>query len=170
MRYHALKVGTLKNNLTPMYGTTIDKVLPGKVIKKIFFDKQNLRLETDLGNFTYEVDGDCCSHSEFWDFYGVKNLIGSRVISVSEVELDPSTGSRRPDGNDDSTQYYGYKIVAENEKWGEITAVFSFRNISNGYYGGSLRDGGREMDNVPQIKSDVTEAADSTATPHNVYE
>lgn len=143
-----------------MYGVTIDKVLPGKTIEKIFFNKQNLRIDTDSGNFAYEVSGDCCSHSEFWDFYGVKNLIGSRVLEVSEVELDPATGSRRPDGDDSSTQYYGYKIVAEHPEWGEVTAVFSFRNISNGYYGGSMEDAAIVKEVSPQITDDVTEAAD----------
>jgi len=143
-----------------MYGTTIDKALPGKVIQKVFFDKQNLRFDTDLGSFGYKVDGDCCSRSEFWDFYGVKNLIGSPVISVSEVELDPATGSRRPDGDDDSTEYYGYKIVAEHKDLGEITAVFSFRNMSNGYYGGSLLDSCKPSEKSPEVFDDVTEAVD----------
>jgi len=146
-----------------MYCTTIDKVLPGKTVAKIYYNKKALRFETDLGSFNYEVSGDCCSYSEFWDFYGVKNLIGSKVLSVESIELDPATGSRRPDGDDDSTKYYGYKIVSENKEWGEVTAVFSFRNISNGYYGGDLED---TIDHVvmPEINDDIIEAADLKKT------
>lgn len=144
-----------------MYGTTIDKVLPGKTIEKIYFNKQNLRFDTDLGSFAYVVEGGCCSQSEFWDFYGVKTLIGSRVLSVESVELDPSDGSVRPGGDGyRSVQYYGYKIVCENPEFGEVTAVFSFRNTSNGYYGGSLEDAEGVPERVPEITDNITEATD----------
>jgi hypothetical protein len=144
-----------------MYGTNIDKVLLGKIVEKIYFNKENLQFLTDSGIHSYQVDGDCCSHSEFWDFYGVKTLIGSRVISVESVELDPATGSRRPDGDDESTEYYGYKVVSENTEFGEVTAVFSFRNISNGYYGGSLQDSDSNEVKAPEITEDVLEAANT---------
>lgn len=140
-----------------MYGTTIDKVLTGKKINKIFFSKQFLRFSTDYGDFTYEVEGDCCSHSEFWDFYGVTKLLESGpVTQVAEVELE--RGNTRPDGDDESTQYYGYKIVAEHPMWGEITAVFSFRNMSNGFYGGSLADSMNNKEILPEVTDDVIEA------------
>lgn len=145
-----------------MYGTNIDKVLTGKKINKIFLNRTNLKFETDHGSFVYAVDGDCCSYSEFWDFYGVKNLLAAGPVKeVSEVELDPATGSLRPNADGESTQYYGYKLVAEHPELGDITAVFSFRNMSNGYYGGSLVNAADDIDVAPEITDDVVEAADT---------
>lgn len=140
-------------------GEELEK-LPGKTVKQIFFNKQGLKFVTDEGDIAFGVYGDCCSQSEFWDFYGVKNLIGSKVISIDDVELDPATGSRRPDEAGEDTQYYGYKIVAEHPEWGEVTSVFSFRNMSNGYYGGSLNTGIPSDINHQEIFDDVIEAAD----------
>ena len=31
---------------------------------------------------------------------------------------------------------YGFKFITVSEQWGEQTTVLSFRNESNGYYGG----------------------------------
>ena len=134
--------------------------LIGKKITHIFYNKDNLRFDTEGGDiYCFTVYGDCCSHSEFWDFYGVKNLLGNTVLKVESIELDPSDGITRPDGNDQSTQYYGYRFTTESKEFGEVTSVFSFRNVSNGYYGGSLEnDGIRDVS--PEIFDDVTEAKD----------
>ena len=54
-------------------------------------------------------------------------------------------------------QKYGYAITTESEQFGEMTSVFSFRNSSNGYYGGwmySTED--REVS--PEITDDIIEA------------
>lgn len=103
------------------------KELVGKKVKKIFLNNYNLRFETDNGNFTYEVTGDCCSHSFFYDFFGVKNLLGHIVKEVKTVELHPTDLFVVPDRGD-STSVYGFSITVEpnEEDWeGEKTAVFS---------------------------------------------
>lgn len=130
--------------------------LVGKTIKNIYFNKNNLRFVTDEGSFTFEVEGGCCSHSEFWDFFGVENLLKNGLVKgVDSVELEgfPS----KPEGDDDLTQYYGYKIISESPTWGEQTSVFSFRNMSNGYYGGWMSET-EDKEVSPEITNDVLEA------------
>lgn len=130
------------------------EVLVGKTIKKIFFNERNLKFETDDGNFCYGVDGDCCSDSVFYDFYGVKNLLNNgKVLSVKEVAL---TADDKEDKKmyQESMQAYGYQLTTESKEFGEVTSVFSFRNYSNGYYGGSLVvDTDKEV--APEITDDV---------------
>ena len=76
--------------------------LVGKKITKIRMDEEFLVFETDdSGVHAFTVEGDCCSHSYFFDFYGVRQLLeGGKVTSTEEVELSPgdprdvrSTGS-----------------------------------------------------------------------------
>ena len=134
--------------------------LIGKTIQRVFINESYLKFVTNEGDFCFGVEGECCSSSIFYDFFGVKNLIGSKVSSVAEIELIPGDISEDGDylkdqkGEDNSIEVYGYKINAENSKWGEITAVFSFRNYSNGYYGGSLHLCG-EKEVQPEVFDDV---------------
>jgi len=115
----------------------VSKLLVGKTILKIFMNEDNLKFETDQGNVVFFVYGDCCSESVFYDFYGVENLIGKKVKEVKEVELktDERMDAKR---YQEDVKVYGYTITTENPTWGDVTSVFSFRNYSNGYYGGSL--------------------------------
>lgn len=124
------------------YGISYDRrsnasVLVGKKILGIFWSEDYLVFETDHGKVAYTVDGDCCSHSYFHDFLGVRKLItGGPVISMQEVEMgevDVLPGDKYAD---DSIAAYGFEIVVEDPRFGEVTAVLSFRNSSNGYYGG----------------------------------
>jgi len=135
------------------------KDLVGKKINKVFINEMFLKFETDGGNFVYEVTGDCCSHSFFYDFYGVKNLLeGGKVTEVKEVALHPTDLFVVPDVGD-YTQVYGYAITTapkENYYYGERTSVFSFRNESNGYYGGSI-DKVEDREVLPEITDDVLE-------------
>lgn len=111
--------------------------LVGKTIRKIFMNEENLKFETDQGDITFSVYADCCSQSVFYDFYGVKNIIGKEVTEVKEVQL---TVDERMDAKkyQECVQVYGYQIFWKDDYYGDRTAVFSFRNYSNGYYGGSL--------------------------------
>lgn len=135
--------------------------LIGKTVKRIFYNEENLKLITDEGEFCFTVHGDCCSSSMFYDFYGVKNLINSKIMKFENIDLRPSdivkTGydsEKDKKGADSSIEVYGFKITAENEQYGEITAVFSFRNYSNGYYGGWMEEcSSREIS--PEIFDDV---------------
>lgn len=123
------------------------KHLIGKKIKQIFLNQEMMKFVTDAGDFVYSVSGDCCSHSYIHDFYGVEKLLkNGEVTDVKRVELtkdDKSYIGYSPEdrGDNDSWDYiacYGYQIFVNDPEWGEVTACFSFRNSSNGYYGGSI--------------------------------
>lgn len=121
-----------------MYPNT-DRLL-GRHVNAIFIDENDLVFETDAGQMAYCVYGDCCSHSYFYDFHGVKKLLESSVV-LEFAHVDD--GYVEPTNDDDSwecIQAYGFKIVSEHPQFGEVTSVFSFRNSSNGYYGGWMED------------------------------
>ena len=136
------------------------KDLVGKKINKVFINTNYLKFETSGGNFVYLVTGDCCSNSFFYDFYGVKNLLeGGIVKEVKTVDLHPTDLFVVPNKGD-SIQVYGYAITTEpkeeDDYCGERTSVFSFRNESNGYYGGSI-DKVEDRKVLPEITDDVVE-------------
>lgn len=143
-----------------MYDTTIDKDLVGHKITNIYFDSDHLAFKLDNGEVkTYGVEGDCCSRSYFYDFLGVKKLLDNgRVISVKEVPLDESDPRCKRQGHEDELKCYGFEIVTEDPKFGEVTTVFSFRNDSNGYYGGWIRNDNFDATQITEIKDDVLEA------------
>lgn len=98
--------------------------------------------------FNYEVYGDCCSYSYFYDFFGMNKLINDNNSAVKEVN-DKSLGEP-DDANSragDVVAQYGIEIVTEHNYYGDQTAVFSFRNDSNGYYGGSLK---KKLGEIPE--------------------
>jgi hypothetical protein len=146
------------------------KRLVGSKILKIYMNEDYLKFETDKGNFVFSVSGDCCSSSVFYDFFGVKKLFGKVVKAIEDVELKAEDigPSKKYDGCQadkkddciDSVEVYGYRIVTEDENLGDVSSVFSFRNYSNGYYGGSLDDcNDREV--KPEIFDDVIETEPS---------
>jgi hypothetical protein len=53
----------------------------------------------------------------------------------------------------------GLEIVTDDPKFGEVTSVFSFRNDSNGYYGGWIFKSEPDK-SAPEITDDVLEAKD----------
>lgn len=128
----------------------------GSTIKRIFMNEEFLKFETDKGNFVYSVDGDCCSTSVFYDFYGVKKLFGKVVKSVESVELLESDRPKDKKEYQESISVYGYRITTEDEKLGDVSSVFSFRNYSNGYYGGSMGTSS-DQEVKPEIFDDVIE-------------
>ena len=138
-----------------MYESENLEKLVGASVKKIFMDSQHLTFETDKGDIAFGVDGDCCSHSFFYDFYGVKNLLENGEI-LEVVEKDLEEGERKPHQEYDCVACYGIQITTESKEFGKVTSVFSFRNDSNGYYGGSLEDGEVNKD-APQITDDIIE-------------
>lgn len=127
--------------------------LVGKKVKRIFMNEDELKFETDSGSFIFTVFGDCCSHSYFHDFIGVKKLLGRVVKAVETVDMeDPQAGN----GCDsDCIQAYGIRFITEDPEFGEVSSVMSFRNNSNGYYGGSLNSGEESDKEVsPEIFKD----------------
>lgn len=122
----------------------LEAIFIGKKISVIRFHTQALIFEFD--NDTYlplGVSGDCCSNSYFYDFIGVKKIIGKKIIGFEEIELSDSEldESQKRQYKNGELDLYGYKIICDdnNDKFmTSNTAVFSFRNESNGYYGGYL--------------------------------
>lgn len=136
------------------YGTKLNELV-GRKVTKISFSQDYLRFETESGHtYTFTVSGDCCSSSYFYDFYGVQNLLkNGPVTEVKEVELAPAD-LKQEDG--DCIAVYGFQLTTESPEFGPVTSVFSFRNRSNGYYGGSLEDSTSEAE-IPEITVDVVE-------------
>lgn len=144
----------------------LKKLLLGRKVEKIFFNEDYLKFETDGGSFVFGVSGDCCSSSIFYDFYGVKNLLeNGEIVDAKTVDLTPDDikemeyGHSDKKGEHDQISVYGFQLTTKNKKFGEVTSVFSFRNYSNGYYGGSMYLVEGDKDVAPQIKADVVEAA-----------
>ena len=62
-----------------------------------------------------------------------------------------AAGAKQP------TPVYGYKIVTAHPVFGEVTSVLSFRNSSNGYYGGWMdRTGDVRTEGLQRITEDFT--------------
>lgn len=127
------------------YKDTMLEKLIGKTVTGILMDEDNLVFETNEGEVCYGVEGDCCSTSYFFDFYGVKNVIGRKVIDFGEVNLAPGDVGYHKETYDTDDAVYGYRITVEHELFGEVSAVFSFRNESNGYYGGWMTEYGHKI-------------------------
>jgi len=139
--------------------SAIKNAIIGKTIKSIRYDDQHLYLIFEDDYLSLSVYGTCCSSSYFYDFYGVEKVLNHKITDFQEIELDPTDLKASHSGG--VIQVYGYKIVCENgvgdDYWydSQPTAVFSFRNDSNGYYGGSLETGGELDETVPEITKDV---------------
>jgi hypothetical protein len=112
--------------------------LVGQTITNIWMDHENLVFEFANGNRqAYTVYGDCCSCSYFYDFLGVEKLLNNGpVVSTQRIDLDTPDDKDAQQG--DYVQAYGFEIVTEDPLFGSVTSVVSFRNDSNGYYGGTM--------------------------------
>lgn len=133
----------------------LDRIVGSKV-ERVQMDSDYLAFHTDKGVFGFTVEGDCCSYSYFWDLIGYDKLVAGPVVSVADVSLEDPP----PDEQSYVTEAYGFEIVTDHPEFGEVTTVLSFRNDSNGYYGGwmyPLDDGVPES--VPFIAGDVLETA-----------
>jgi len=98
--------------------------------------EQFLRIAHTGGTLCVEAMGDCCSESWFADLTGLSALLEAPVTRVVELEMPESVGDH--EFRDERTrqewdQVYGYRIETPAG-----SATLSFRNSSNGYYGGWL--------------------------------
>ena len=119
----------------------LEQEIVGKKVLGVYLDEDLLALETTQGTVAFSVEGDCCSRSSFHDIIGVRKLIESGpVIKVEKVPASFECDNYSEQG-DDSIENYGYAFVADHPTFGEITCVVSFRNNSNGYYGGWMEPG-----------------------------
>lgn len=131
--------------------------LVGASINEIFMSDKFLTFQTDKGSISCQALGDCCSESYFYDFYGVKNLLeNGPVVSFEEIDLSPGDPGYLPRGHEDEHfgyfQVYGYRLTTVHPKFGEVSSVFSFRNVSNGYYGGWIEPVDLDVPKAKQIK------------------
>lgn len=128
------------NNLSHWGETNGLGELIGRKIVRVDLTEDRLDFHDSKGVIvSFTVDGDCCSTSYFYDINGAEKLYtNGPVTEVGEVPLHPD--SFETDYGE--TKCYGYKLVTMSQKWGEQTTVFSFRNDSNGYYGGELKFAG----------------------------
>ena len=114
-------------------------VLVGHKIRAVSMSEETLQFLAETPNheavvFEFKVEGECCSFSYFHDFVGVMKLLeNGPVTHTGSIALNPDSFD---DPEEDYVQCYGFEIVTEHPTWGEQTSVFSFRNSSNGYYGG----------------------------------
>lgn len=137
----------------------LKETLVGATVSGIFFNQDYLKFETDRGDACFTVYGDCCSVSYFWDFLGVRKLLDNGpILDAYEKELPQPLGSGK---YDDCTAAYGFAFVTEDPRFGEVTSLLSFRNDSNGYYGGEMQFIKTLPDYVvlPQLTDDCLEAA-----------
>src|SRR5699024_11699270 len=98
---------------------------------------------TERGGISFAVEGDCCSHSYFHDFYGVADLLNKELTGFEDVHLQPGDVGYRSDTGEkgagaveyENNEEYGYRFTWENPLFSTRCAVRQFRNISSGYYG-----------------------------------
>lgn len=123
--------------------TVLDELV-GRSVREIRMNEEYLVLDTDQGVMAYRAEGDCCSYSYFHDFIGVTKLLANGAVTkVEEIdrsaipEIDRIVDKYENGyGGDDCVQVYGYRMTTMDPIWGEVSSVVSFRNCSNGYYGG----------------------------------
>jgi hypothetical protein len=122
--------------------------LVGHQVTEVWWSDEIITFVTPEGVATFEVEGDCCSHSYFHDLIGLDKLLAGPVVSVNQVDLgdtDATCAVCERDGyKGDSVAVYGVQIVTQHPVWGEVTTALSFRNDSNGYYGGWLYRAGTD--------------------------
>lgn len=108
----------------------------GRSVQRIWMTEEYLVFRMNDGqDVAFTVYGDCCSHSYLWDFLGVRNLLDNGpIIQVAEIVM-PEVPESEELG---CTRWYGYRFTTEHPLFGEVSSVLSFRNDSNGYYGGEM--------------------------------
>ena len=119
--------------------TSVLDDLVGRRVTAVWWSEERITFDTDRGPLSYEVEGDCCSQSYLHDLHGLDKLLAGPVVSTNEVELldsdeDPELKPRHE--YDELTSCYGFQVVTVHPQWGQVTTALSFRNASNGYYGG----------------------------------
>ena len=135
-------------------------------IQEIGVSPEFLYIKTDEDATCLGTYGDCCSSTDIHDVIGVKKVLKTGPI----VGFRETKASEYCEGYvgpwDDSVQNYGLEIVVDHPEFGEVTCVVSYRNNSNGYYGGNLEyDGMNKPLGVTQIFDDALDIIEAEETP-----
>lgn len=98
-------------------------------------DKTYLKFNHKEGSVIWEAEADCCS--ETWIEHVTLPYIGldGKVSKVEEVHLGEVIPTRQ-----ECDALYGIKIHLDTDNWRGSYVYIEFRNSSNGYYGGSMRE------------------------------
>jgi hypothetical protein len=142
--------------------------LIGASVQAIYWSESTVVFETDRGQVAYTVEGDCCSSSYFHDFYGVEHLLANGPVEdFCSFELGPGDAGYRAETweqgvakqmDEAVVEVYGYRLTTMHPEYGPVTSILSFRNASNGYYGGWMSLVKYPLDTAgrQRITSDVT--------------
>lgn len=96
-------------------------------------DAMEFKLES--GNYiTFHVEGEWWTSSYFHDFIGISAIFNSPIQAINSIELTDEA-HKDLETEYEAIKFYGYRFQTET-----ASAVLSFRNESNGYYGGYLED------------------------------
>lgn len=123
-----------------------------KVIKEIYVNETGLIFITDSDErLYYQVDGGCCSSSYFSEIMHPESILGHRIVKVDALEQE----SGEPTIQEEDI-IYAYRITSDREL-GLSNCIVTFRNSSNGYYGGSCGFGGSapslDVSKMTKVKS-----------------
>lgn len=129
--------------------------LIGKVILAVNVDIERtyLEFETDDGDFLYYAYGDCCSSSWFESLNGLERLLGQKVVSVVDREMEDAHDEHYgcvTDWDQDCIKHYGWSLVTQQGYFD-----IEMRNSSNGYYGGHVEFVHPNPDNYEAIDSNT---------------
>lgn len=92
-------------------------------------NQETITFECEDGPYVFLADGDCCSQT-YID--AIEGPTAGRILEVRQPEW---AGPERKEETDDGcTQFYKATFVIEGKGFLDVT----YRNESNGYYGGSL--------------------------------
>lgn len=100
------------------------------------------------GDYVYLADGDCCSRTYI---ESVEGPTSGRIMSVDEPSWEPE---REEDHDGEVHQFYKATFAIEGQGHLDVT----YRNESNGYYGGSL-----ELLSAPAPGQQASDDHDETA-------
>src|SRR6266481_6259974 len=81
----------------------------------------------------YTTYGDCCSSTWFESIDG--DLFAGEVLMVEEISMDDANLKPHPRSEED--KLYGYKLLLGTGYGDNHIVDITYRNSSNGYYGGS---------------------------------
>lgn len=128
------------------YHEPLKKKIVGAKLRGVFrTDTYSLRIETDRGNIFVSVEGDCCSHSIFYDFIVPEECYGAEIIDFDDWDRE----SKVPD--EAYVTKKAEEVCGENNWYSDCLSIWDviFKtkngdvllrhvNSSNGYYDGMV--------------------------------